>query len=77
MPVVGFGQTGRRRAQTKVASGQNKSHGAQRVLGRLDPFLRAFVVVGQPALSVRQHSVQFVGISVCLIKNKIDPRVSS
>ena len=65
VPVVGFGHGGRRGAQTKVGSGRTKSHGAQRVVGRLDAFVGAFFVVGQPALSVRQHSMEFLAISVC------------
>jgi len=67
------GRTGRRLAQKKVASGHNTSHRAQCVFGPLNPFLRALFVVCQPALSVRQHSVQFLAIFIHFINFNFRP----
>jgi hypothetical protein len=72
-----LGRVGGGVPRRKSEVGGDKSHGAQRVVWRLDAYLLAFVVVGQRALSVRQHNMQCVAIALRFIKNKIDPRVSS
>jgi hypothetical protein len=90
LPVVGFGQSGRKRAQPKVfsgrtgrrlaqkkvASGHNTSHRAQCVFGPPNPFRRALFVVCQPALSVRHHSMLFLAISVRFIKIFFESRIA-